>query len=143
MPVHEGKIRGLAVALIRQGNKVLVSPGHDDVRGTDFYRLLGGGIEFGETSLEAVVREIREELNVELENIKLLDIVENIFTYNGKPGHEFSFIYEAEFVDKSLYQQESFKIIDSGEEFKAVWVEINESNADKLFPGNWQKNKIF
>jgi ADP-ribose pyrophosphatase YjhB (NUDIX family) len=143
MALHEGRIRGLSVALIRQGNEVLVSPGHDDIKGTDFYRLLGGGIEFGETSLDAVRREIHEELNAELENIKLLEVVENIFTYNGKSGHEIAFIYAAEFVNKSLYQQESFKIIDGGEEFEAIWVEINEHNAAKLLPGNWQKNKIF
>ncbi|MFA6417137.1 MAG: NUDIX hydrolase [Patescibacteria group bacterium] len=144
MPIHEGRIRGLAVALIRQGNKILVSPGHDDIKGTDFYRLLGGGIEFGETSEQAIKREIHEELNAELENLKLLEVAENIFIYNNQAGHEIAFIYEAEFVDKSLYQQDSFKIIDGGEEFEAIWVEINESNSDKLFPGNWQKiNKLF
>jgi len=144
MALSEGKIRGLSVVLIRQGNEILVSPGHDEIKGTDFYRLLGGGIEFGETSLEAVKREIREELNAELENIKLLEVAENIFTYNGKSGHEFAFIYAAEFVDKSLYQQESFKIVDGGEEFEAIWLEVNESNASQVFPGDFKKiNKLF
>lgn len=139
MPVHEGKIRGLAVAIIKQGNKILVSPGHDQVKGTDFYRLLGGGIEFGETSEQAVKREIYEELNVELENLKLLEVTENIFTYNGRAGHEIAFIYYAEFVDKSLYQQERFKIMDSNEEFEAVWVEITDDNVNKILPGDFKK----
>jgi ADP-ribose pyrophosphatase YjhB (NUDIX family) len=144
MALSEGKIRGLSVVLIRQGNEILVSPGHDEIKGTDFYRLLGGGIEFGETSLEAVKREIREELNAELENIKLLEVVENIFTYNNQAGHEIAFIYTAEFVDKSLYQQESFKIVDGGEEFEAIWLEINESNSSQVFPGDFKKiNKLF
>ncbi|HZJ41009.1 MAG TPA: NUDIX hydrolase [Candidatus Saccharimonadales bacterium] len=138
MALHEGKMRGLSVALIKQGNKVLVSPGHDDVKGIDFYRLLGGGIEFGETSLEALKREIKEELNAELENIRLLEVVENIFIYNNQAGHEIAFIYAAEFADKTLYQKEIFDIEDGGEEFQAIWLEINESNIDKIFPGNFK-----
>lgn len=143
MPIHEGSIRGLAVALIRQGNKVLVSPGHDNIKGTDFYRLLGGGIEFGETSEQAVKREIHEELNAELENLKLLEVAENIFIYNNMAGHEIAFIYEAEFIDKSLYQKDSFKIIDGGEEFKAIWLEVSKDSIDKIFPGELRKFVIF
>lgn len=144
MALQEGKIRGLSVALIKKGNKFLVAPGHDKAKGTDFYRLFGGGIEFGETSLEAVKREILEELNAELENLKLLEVVENIFTYNNQAGHEIAFIYAAEFVDKKLYEQESFKIIEGGEEFEAIWVEINESNAHQVFPGGFNKiSKLF
>ncbi len=139
MPVHEGEVRGLSVVIIKRGNQVLVSPGHDDVQGTNFYRLPGGGIEFGETSLEAVKREIYEELGAELEHIRLLEVVENIFNYNGKAGHEISFVYVAEFVDKNLYQQESFKIIDSSEEFEAIWVEINDDNINKILPGDFKK----
>lgn len=136
MALQAGKIRGLAVALIKKGNEVLVSPGHDDVKGTDFYRLLGGGIEFGETSLEALKREIREELNAELQNIKLLEVKENIFEYNGQTGHEIAFIYAAEFADAALYQKDSFEIIDGGEEFSAGWLRVDETNVDKIFPGN-------
>lgn len=136
MALQAGKIRGLAVALIKRDNQVLVSPGHDQAKGLDFYRLLGGGIEFGETSLEAVKREIKEELNAELKNIKLLEVVENIFSYNGQPGHEFSFIYEAEFLEQKLYEKDSFNIIDGGEEFSAIWLTVDDSNIDKIFPGN-------
>jgi len=134
MSVANNKIRGLAVALIRQGNKILVSPGHDDIKGTNFYRLLGGGIDFGETSLEALKREIQEELHAELKNIKLLEVVENIFTYNGKLGHEFAFIYEAEFEDDSLYQKLEFDVVEGDEKFKAIWLEINENNSQQIFP---------
>jgi 8-oxo-dGTP pyrophosphatase MutT (NUDIX family) len=40
----------------------LVAHGHDSVKSEDFYRPLGGGIEFGELSEAALRREIKEEL---------------------------------------------------------------------------------
>ena len=51
----------------------------DTVKGSAFARPLGGGIDFGETSQDAIVREIREELGAELTDARLLGIVENIF----------------------------------------------------------------
>jgi ADP-ribose pyrophosphatase YjhB (NUDIX family) len=64
---------------------------------------VGGGVEFGEHSSEALVREIREEIGAEIENLQLVGVLENIFIYEGDPGHEVVFVYDAEFRDKSLY----------------------------------------
>ncbi len=134
MPLYEGRVRALAVAVLRKGKKVLVSPGYDKVKDEHFYRLIGGGVEFGETSLEALKRELQEELAAEIINYKLLNIIENIFTYNGEQGHEIGFIYEAEFKDRSLYKKEKFQILDSHIDNYAIWVEINEKNADLVYP---------
>ena len=53
-----------------------------------FHRLLGGHVEFGELAAHAVVREIAEELHVELDDVAFLGVLENVFRYAGAPGHE-------------------------------------------------------
>lgn len=51
---------------------------YDEVDGT-FYRPPGGGIQFGETSLEAARREMREEFRLEVDDPRLLGVLESIF----------------------------------------------------------------
>src|SRR3990170_4725004 len=97
------RIRPIAVCLFRNNNRILVHEGFDTIKQDYYYRPLGGGIEYGETSHDAIAREIREELGVEIENVRLLGVVENIFVYQGEQGHEIVFVFDAEFVNKSLY----------------------------------------
>ena len=75
---------------------MLVSEMVDDLHGT-FYRPPGGGIEFGEHSREAVVRELREEfaLAIDRDDLTLLGVAENAFEFRGDAHHEICFIYEA------------------------------------------------
>ena len=48
-------------------NKLLVSDEH--IKGMNITKLPGGGLEYGEGALECVVREFKEELNLEIEVI--------------------------------------------------------------------------
>ena len=82
------QIRPLAVAVVRHKNKILAMEGYDSVKQETFYRLIGGGIEFGEKAEDTVVREFREELGLDIKITRFLGTSENIFTYEGKPGHE-------------------------------------------------------
>jgi 8-oxo-dGTP pyrophosphatase MutT (NUDIX family) len=129
-----GQIRVLAIVIIKKDNKVLVCPGFDRTKNENFFRLIGGGIDFGESSLAASIREVKEELNLELINCKLVKVLENIFTYDGNSGHEINFVYEADFKDASNYEKKSFPILDSSQELTAVWVELNKENIEKIKP---------
>ncbi len=40
------EIRPIVLGLVRKGNKLLVSKGYDKLKEQEFYRCLGGGIEF-------------------------------------------------------------------------------------------------
>lgn len=118
-------IRAIAIALIRRpadGN-VLAMYGHDPLDGRRFYRPAGGGIEYGETSQTAVCREIQEELGAEVEAMRLFQIVENIFTNNGRIGHEIVFIWECRFADPSLYTMDELAIDENGVPMIAHWVD--------------------
>ncbi|MGB6297386.1 MAG: NUDIX domain-containing protein, partial [Rivularia sp. (in: cyanobacteria)] len=67
----EGKIRVLALGLIRdQNNRIFLSEGYDPVKKDKFYRAMGGGVEFGETSKQALQREFQEEIQAEITNIR-------------------------------------------------------------------------
>jgi len=99
------QIRVLALCLLRQGNRILVRETQDPHDGRSFCRPLGGGVEFGETSHAAVRREIREELGVELAEVKLLGTLESLFSYAGRLGHEVVLVYAAEFADRQLYAE--------------------------------------
>lgn len=126
------QIRPLAVAIIRNANKVLAIKGFDDKKGEEFYRLIGGGIEFGEKGGETIRREFMEEFGFEPINIKYFKTVENIFTFNGRKGHEIVLVYEAELPshlkDQSVFYGQEETIQDKFAEF----VEIYKNN--RIYP---------
>src|SRR5678816_1127612 len=102
------RIRPLAICVFRHKDRILVAEGYDAIKEEYFYRPLGGGIEFGEPSVETICRELMEELNAEVdrESLKYLGAVENIFHFNGIPGHEIVLIYDGELKDSGLYEQD-------------------------------------
>ena len=127
-----GRIRPLAVAIVRKGSKVLVMPGYDEVKDEHFYRLPGGGIEFGELAEETLRREFMEEIGIEIKVGKKLGVFENIFTFNGYKGHEIIIIYEAS-LPKEYADQNKFAMIE--DEYKGNFFEFVEVPADrKIYP---------
>ncbi|OGO29901.1 MAG: hypothetical protein A2Z29_05740 [Chloroflexi bacterium RBG_16_56_11] len=116
------EIRVISICVFRHDDSILVFHGFDSVKGTPFYRPLGGAVEFGETTREAIEREIREELGLEADDLKLLGTLENIFLYEGEPGHEIVFVYDGRFKDDSVYRMESLTVCeDNGVTMKATW----------------------
>lgn len=89
-------IRNIAVALPVRAGHILLLDGEDSVKDEVFHRLIGGGIHFGETAEEALRREFVEELDVVLDTAQLLGVVENIFEYEGQPGHEIAHVFAVE-----------------------------------------------
>lgn len=124
-------IRPNSLAIVRTDSSVLAAQGTDLSTGKIFFRLLGGGIEFGEHSLEALKREFLEELNATTVNEEFLGVIENIFEFNSKIGHEITFLYQAELSDKSLYQEKMLAILDN-DNIHAEWVPIDKIKSGEL-----------
>lgn len=69
------KTKRVVAAIIRDGDRILSTMrGHGEYRG--FWEFPGGKIEEGETPEEAVVREIKEELNADIEVGEMLTQIE-------------------------------------------------------------------
>jgi 8-oxo-dGTP pyrophosphatase MutT (NUDIX family) len=133
------RVRPLAICIFRYHSRILVMEGYDTVKKEYFYRPLGGKIEFGEHSMETICRELMEEIQVEVdrESLKYLGTLENIFTFNGKPGHEIVVIYDGVLKQAGLYNQAA--IIGQeveGSEFRAIWKNIDDFGKGKsiLYP---------
>lgn len=102
MPFTEKYIRPLAVAVVRYQGKILAVRGVDHVKNEVFFRLPGGGIEFGETAEAALKREFAEEFGVEVKIGRRLDVTENVFSYEGRAGHEIVFCFRGFFARRKI-----------------------------------------
>lgn len=132
------QIRPIAICLFQHNNKILVSEEHDPSKGETFYRPLGGGIEFGEHSIDTIQRELMEEIGAEVKGLVYLGTLENIFIFNGTPGHEIVQVYDGALVESGLYEQ----AVISGHEaevnlpMKVIWKSLDEFGPGKsiLYP---------
>ena len=132
------QIRPLAICVFSYNDKILVSEECDPAKGETFYRPLGGGIEFGEHSVEAIERELMEEIGADVKDLVYLGTLENIFTFNGTPGHEIVQVYDGKLVESELYEQ----AVISGHEadvnlpMKVIWKSLDEFGPGKsiLYP---------
>lgn len=127
-----GEIRVLALGLIQDGDRIFISEGYDPVKQQTFYRAMGGGVDFGETSRDALQREFQEEIQAELTNIRYLGCLENLFTYDGKPGHEIIQLYQCDFVDPKFYQLERLVFAEGKRQKTALWVEVSRFTSKEL-----------
>lgn len=128
------RIRVIALGLILDDQqRVFVSEGYDVVKQQAFYRALGGGVDFGETSLAALQREFQEEIQAELTHIRHIACIENLFVFNGNPGHELIQLYQCDFVDRKFYQLESIAFSEGESQYTARWIERDRFISKELW----------
>ncbi len=114
-------VKAFAVLLNQARDAHLVQRGSDaTTTPTDFHRLLGGHVEFGEAALDAVRREILEETAAELQDPRRLGVLENRFVYEDQPGHEIVFVYSGSLCPPEPVPDGGGWLSDNG---AAIWVE--------------------
>jgi ADP-ribose pyrophosphatase YjhB (NUDIX family) len=124
--VANSKIKVKSMGIFAVGGRMLVMDCYDSVKCKKFFRLLGGHVEFGEDSRYALQREMREELATEVEVTDLLDVVQNRFTFEGRPHHEVIFIHRARFLDESYNRREDLRNIEPDKDEPFLWVPIKD-----------------
>ena len=102
----------------------------------EFHRLVGGSVELGELAVDAVVREIGEELGTRLCEPRLLGVLENLFLYEGEPGHEIVFVYAGELADPAVIPAVGGWFQDNGVPMFVEWRAVDDTGHEwPLYPG--------
>ena len=121
-----------AAAIIVEDNCVLFA--RNEVN--DYYYSIGGGVHLGETSEEAVKREVFEETGVEYEVDSLAVIHENFFVgsfdLNGVACHEIAFYYKMK--PKGNKNLNSQSVTMGGVKETMHWIPIDELSNYNAFP---------
>ena len=117
--------------LIEKGNKVLVECNP----AIDFVTLPGGRVQTLESSMDALKREIKEEMNIELdsERIKMRALIENFFEMDEKKYHELYFLYKLKVTSKDTEFKKDMKNIDSKASYYK-WVKKENLEKENLLP---------
>ena len=105
-------------------NKILLTKGGED------YSLPGGHAQIGETSIETIIREFKEETGFDVEPINVISTYENFWNWDGKKCHQLCIYYKLNMKDET---QELIACPDI-DDTKFVWVDLEELNNIKLYP---------
>jgi 8-oxo-dGTP pyrophosphatase MutT (NUDIX family) len=130
------KVKSMGLIQRQKNGKtqILGTRGHDTIKNEIFYRLIGGHVEMGEYARDALVREIDEELELNLDIGELVGWNENIFIFNGVVGHEVIALFYVSFPP-DIEPQDQYDIHDCPGVI-AEWVNRDdvESGIVKLYP---------
>lgn len=120
--------------IIINNNKLLVNQ-----YGKDSYCLPGGYVELGENSEKAILREMKEETNLEYQIIRFYGIAENFFTnLKHQKTHEIDFYYQLNLKKNYSFKELNMNNIEKGiyadvnHHFK--WIDIEKIDEYNLFP---------
>lgn len=112
-----------ATALIVQNNQLLVT------KEGDYFYTIGGAIQVNESTEEAVVREVREELGVRAQAGQLAFVVENRFEQDGVSYHNIEFHYLVNLLEEApLTMQEDEKMQ------PCEWIDLDRFEGINLVP---------
>lgn len=109
------------------------------IAGTDWWFLPGGRSILGEPAQVCLKREMREELNTDVEIGRLVWVAENFFTMNSRSCHELSLFFLMEFARNSplLEAAEIAGIDGDGEETVSIinkWHRLEDLENVPLYP---------
>ena len=116
-----------ALIFNKEKTKILLFYGND----SDYYMLPGGKINELEESIDAIKREIKEELGWENLEYKFLGISEELVNDKGYNNHQINLIYKG--IYKNKIDKEEFKGLE-GDWINFKWVDVKDINNYKIYP---------
>jgi ADP-ribose pyrophosphatase YjhB (NUDIX family) len=129
-------IRPIAIGVFLHDDRVLVGHAFDSRKNEHYCRPPGGGIDFGERAEEALRRELREEIGAEIDDVRLMSVIENRFELEGNARHEIVFVFRARLADRNLYESPTVPMYDDawGGELRWELLSQFERGERKLYP---------
>lgn len=119
-------------------NKVLIHRGIED----DFYALPGGRVELLEDTETTIIREMEEELGIQVEIERLLWVCQSFFNLGDNKYHEICFYYLINCGNKeSITKEDVFLVSENDKTFEFKWVPINEIEKEPFYP-TFVKNRL-
>lgn len=110
--------------ILRRGNTVLIAERPEGRPYSGYWEFPGGKIETGETGREALVRELHEELGIEVISVKHL--------------FDHSHVYPDKNVLLEIWLVDQFNGEPHGRESQALrWVTLADMSGLRLLEGNW------
>ncbi len=117
-------------ALIENKGRYLLEKNKND----DFYNMPGGRVHAGENTLNAIKRELKEELGLYVDNPKLIKVSEQFFVLANTKYHELNFVYYIKLKNSNqLTKKDNFINLDNQNE-TMVWIDKNSLNNYKILP---------
>ena len=129
--VDDYKLNVRAAGVMIHNGKVLV---HKNVN-SDYYALIGGRVEIGESSEDTIKREIKEELGKDIKITKYISTIENFFEIKGSKYHEIMFVHKIEFANEEDKKIEyTMKNIEGKDYLQYEWLEMDKIDEYPLLP---------
>ena len=128
-------------AVILHNGKILATKDQN----SPYYYLPGGRVQLHEPAETAIVREVREELNVEPKILRPLWLNQGFFTEDvtGARFHELCLYYLVDIAETDLLSRgEQFTMTESGRPHYYVWIPLSRIQSEYLYP-LFIKDKIF
>lgn len=112
----------IARAFIAQDGQILLCKRKD----RDYSFFPGGHVEFGEFIEDALKREIKEEIDIELTECNFIGMNENFFEDGSIHHHEVNIVFEARVKDRDVVAQEDW--------LKFHWIDAKDLEKTNIFP---------
>ncbi|MCS6928847.1 MAG: NUDIX domain-containing protein [Saprospiraceae bacterium] len=119
-------MRVIALCLLQHRDCLLLQEFWHEFDNYKYYRPPGGGVEHGERAEEAVRREMWEELNSPIDDVRLVEVFENLFRYGGEQRHEIVFLFQATPLGSHLFASNEVVIRENGRLRKGLWVPLSK-----------------
>ena len=118
------------VGVLIRDNKILVQKEKDGAE----YALPGGHVKIGESSIESLIREYKEETGADIICSRLIWVEENFWKWNGKDTHGVAFYYLISLKNDSDIPDGFFKSHKDNCNVMLEWVTIEEMKELTIYP---------
>lgn len=130
---EQGRFNYRVCGIITHNNKILAM--HDER--SPYYYLPGGRVQLGETAEAAVVREIREELEIDANIVRPLWFNQGFFTedVSGEQFHEICVYFLMDISHTDLLSRgEQFVLNENNQSHTFEWLEFDRLKNEYFYP---------